>query len=197
MRRMGLSASLVLLAVGLAVPAAASGSRGGTTRGSFLKQLGQVRWEGPAPAPPALARLYRRQGYLVPDQGAYARAKMGATARAGLHRPPAAGPRIASASPGAFAQWEGVFDPGATPPDTTGAVGPTRYIELVNQKVRIYRRDGTVLATASLGTLAGSGASVDVTDPQVIWDPGTGRFYAVVLDAGGFLGDRSDGNNVL
>jgi hypothetical protein len=79
--------------------------------------------------------------------------------------------------------FNGTFDPRVTPPDATGAAGPARYVELVNTKFAIYKRDGTKLSAGDLGVLTGMGAGFPyLTDPQIIWDPGTRRFYYVVLD---------------
>src|SRR4051812_32864927 len=58
-----------------------------------------------------------------------------------------------------------------TPPDTTGAIGPTRYVEFVNSKVAVYDRANlnTRLSIADLDTFVGhSGDSV--FDPQIEWD---------------------------
>jgi hypothetical protein len=67
------------------------------------------------------------------------------------------------------------------PPDTTGAIGPTRYIQLVNTQAGIIDRTkttpGTFIAVGTLNQLAGIAASVNSFDPQVIWDPATNRFY--------------------
>jgi len=68
-----------------------------------------------------------------------------------------------------------------SPPDTTGAIGPTRYIQLVNTQAGIIDRTkttpGTFIAVGTLNQLAGIAASVNSFDPQVIWDPATNRFY--------------------
>ncbi len=77
--------------------------------------------------------------------------------------------------------WQGLSDSTVTPPDSTGAIGTTRYVELVNLKYAIYNRTGSLLASGGLDTLTGD--SIDgLSDPQVIWDPGTSRFYYAVLD---------------
>jgi hypothetical protein len=61
-------------------------------------------------------------------------------------------------------------------------VGPSRYVELVNQMYAIYDRSGSQLNTGTLGTLTNDPGAVNLTDPQVIWDPGTNRFYYTVLN---------------
>ena len=78
--------------------------------------------------------------------------------------------------------FAGIFSTSNTPPDTTGAIGPTRYIQLVNTRFGIYNRtSNTPLSTGTLNSLAGISSTVFTTDPQVIWDPTTQRFYYVIL----------------
>jgi hypothetical protein len=65
-----------------------------------------------------------------------------------------------------------------SPPDTTGAIGPTRFVQLVNARAGILNRTTGVLSSAgTLNQLAGVAASVNSFDPQIIWDPTTNRFY--------------------
>jgi hypothetical protein len=126
----------------------------------------------PSPA----QRQLRRQGYLVPNQRGYERAKARAARRAPGSASPEAtllAPRIPAASP----SFAGIRDPNSGPPDTTGAVGTTRFIETVNTKFAIYSKTSTTpLSTGTLGSLWGTGSAF-ASDPQIIWDPGTGRFY--------------------
>jgi hypothetical protein len=91
--------------------------------------------------------------------------------------------------------FNGIFDPRSTPPDATGAAGPARYVELVNTRFAIFKRDGTKLSSGDLGVLTGMGPRFRyLTDPQVIWDPGTRRFYYVVLDFDAFArGESTNG----
>jgi hypothetical protein len=117
-----------------------------------------------------------RQGYLVPDQAAYERSK----ARAAQEAPgstPDGMAGLAPLAPTTSTSFDGLRDPNVAPPDTTGAVGTTRFIETVNEKFAIYSKtSSTRLSSGTLTTLWGSG-SAQTTDPQVIWDPGTNRFY--------------------
>ncbi len=72
--------------------------------------------------------------------------------------------------------WQGIDDPGLSPTDSTGAIGTSRYIELVNSEIAFY--DRTNDAPLSVGTLAAlTGDSGNLFDPQMIWDAGTNRFY--------------------
>ena len=68
-----------------------------------------------------------------------------------------------------------------SPPDTTGAIGPFRYVQLVNSEVAIYNRNNhAVISSGTLNELAKVGAGVNSFDPQVLWDPTTRRFYYVM-----------------
>ncbi len=126
------------------------------------------------------ARYLKAHGYVPLHPAAYARAKAAAAAAT----PPRSA--LAEAVTGPLApvpgpSWNGLFQSNLTPPDPTGAVGPTRYLELVNLKVGIYDRTGAVLRTARLSALTGHPQGC-LSDPQVMWDPGTQRFYYAVLD---------------
>ncbi|TMK80676.1 MAG: hypothetical protein E6G47_06355 [Actinobacteria bacterium] len=145
-------------------------------RGQAVRHLQPPRRAaGPFGATPAASQQARR-GYLVPDPAGLARAKATATSRHVALAPPD------PSSPVAFRSWKGVYDTSVSPPDSTGAIGPTRYIELVNDQFGIYdRTNNTALSSGTIATLTGD-ASGSLTDPQILWDPGTARFYYVVLD---------------
>jgi hypothetical protein len=69
-----------------------------------------------------------------------------------------------------------------SPPDTNGAAGPTRQIEIINETMGIWDRGlpPKLVAEIPLATLTRSG---DFTvDPRVIWDAQTKRFYYAVGD---------------
>jgi hypothetical protein len=77
---------------------------------------------------------------------------------------------------------------GATPPDTTGAIGPDRYIETVNTQYAIYSRFGSLINSGSLSALTGISTGFfgySLSDPQMMWDAQTHRFYysAVYYDS--------------
>jgi IPT/TIG domain len=152
-RRRLLVAALAMTVV--AGPAVASGSSSGNPYGPST--AGQ-----------------KARGYLVRNPEAYARAKAapGPLQRVAAGPSPLFHPRVA---------WGGVNETDVTPPDTTGAIGTTRYIELVNLMYGIYDRNGNALSKGGLDTLTGD-ASGGLSDPQIIWDPDTSRFYYSVLD---------------
>jgi hypothetical protein len=77
-----------------------------------------------------------------------------------------------------------------TPPDTTGAIGPTRYIQLVNRQAGIFNRTtGVIIGSGTLKELANI-APVNNFDPQIIWDPTTNRFYYVMVSIFNRLSDN-------
>ncbi len=79
----------------------------------------------------------------------------------------------------------------ATPPDSTGAIGPNRYVEMVNQLVGVYD-SGTLslISSADFGSFAHVPAGLGTSDPQIQWDPVANRWlYAMV--------GISTGNNYL
>jgi hypothetical protein len=66
----------------------------------------------------------------------------------------------------------------SSPPDTTGAIGPSSFIQLVNSKLGIFdRTTGALVSSGTLNDLANISSSVNSFDPQIIWDPSTNRFY--------------------
>jgi hypothetical protein len=165
--------ALLASAAGAASPPASRGERPAVH--AARQRIGTVD----GPLSPAGRQLLGR-GYLVPHPAAYARAK------AALSASDAQGPEVAASAaaspPAATRVFNGAFDSRTTPPDSTAAVGPTRFVQLVNTKFAIYRRDGAKLSGGELGTLTGMGDFPFLTDPQIIWDPGTKRFYYVALD---------------
>src|SRR5215216_1638750 len=162
----------------------------------------QLRIEKPGSGKPGplstTQKLAMKQGYLVPDQDAYERAKAGAQRLAG------GGGKTSyaaaqSADPETFRSWEGIRDPRPAPSDSTGAIGPTRYIELINIRYAIYdRTSNRPINTGKLNELAGEPPppppgekkGVKVFDPQIIWDPTTRRFYYVADDVYSAIDNR-------
>jgi hypothetical protein len=132
-------------------------------------------------------------GYMPLHAAAYARAKAAANRRAGLDRA-AAGAATGTGGPSVTAyanvspSFDGIYDTSGTPPDTTGAIGPDRYIETVNTDYGIYDRTGTLLNSGTLSALTGISTGLfgyALSDPQMMWDAQTQRFYysAVYYDS--------------
>jgi hypothetical protein len=98
-------------------------------------------------------------------------------APAGQAAPAGPGLRLA---PVTQRSWQGINDTGWTPPDESGAVGTTRFVELVNSRFAIYEKTKTStkpIGGGTLNRLVGAPSEASVFDPQVIWDPTTNRFY--------------------
>lgn len=65
-----------------------------------------------------------------------------------------------------------------TPPDATGAIGPTRYVEMVNQLVGVYDRTNlSLLSSTDLGSFSAAPSGTTTTDVQVQWDPQGNRWF--------------------
>ena len=98
--------------------------------------------------------------------------------------PPSGGPTVGPS-------WSGEYQGNIAPPDPTGAAGPNAYIELINLRYGIYDRAGVLKPDAkkanghsedTLTSWTGEASNHSLSDPQVLWDPGTQRFYYLVMD---------------
>lgn len=161
-------AAVSALVIGVPAPA----------RGQATGHLGPPRHAPGSFGTTRAASLQGRRGYLVPDPAALDQAKAAASSSDRVRVQPSS-----SGAPVAFRSWKGVYDTSVSPSDSTGAIGPTRYVELVNDQFAIYdRTNNAALSSGTLAALTGD-ASGSLTDPQVVWDQGTSRFYYAVLDA--------------
>jgi hypothetical protein len=175
-------ASVLLAAVALAAPSAgAPASASPAASGiSFVSARSLTPPRGGASQVPP--------GYLPLHVREFTRAKAAANARAGVHggagpASVAGGPTV-SPYPNVSPSFDGTFDTGGTPPDTTGAIGPDRYIETVNTKYAIYGRSGSLVNGGTLSALTGISTGLfgyALSDPQMMWDAQTQRFYYSVL----------------
>src|SRR5437764_2774209 len=67
----------------------------------------------------------------------------------------------------------------SSPSDSTGAIGPNHYVEMVNSRVAVYARSGLrSQATMDLAAFVGASGN-DAFDPQVQWDPSANRWFYV------------------
>lgn len=91
----------------------------------------------------------------------------------------------ASNAPPVSASWSGLTsaDGGYDPPDPEIAVGNGSIVEMVNSAMRIWTTGGALRETLSTAGFFSS-ASGDVTDPRIVFDQASGRWFATVLDAG-------------
>ncbi|MBP6528488.1 MAG: carboxypeptidase regulatory-like domain-containing protein [Burkholderiales bacterium] len=90
--------------------------------------------------------------------------------------------RVPSAPAGPSVQFDGIssadtvtLGQGYLPPDTTGAVGPTQYVQAVNSAFRVWDRAGNPLTapatlSALFATLPGACATTNDGDPIVLYD---------------------------
>jgi hypothetical protein len=79
----------------------------------------------------------------------------------------------------------GVPAGGATPPDPTGAIGPSNYIEMVNRQVAVYSRASLgLVAQIDLNNFVGKPSDLQC-DPQIVWDPQANRWFYAALDCDG------------
>jgi len=168
-------AGMVVAAAALCVPVALAGA-------------------GESPAPDdALLRL---TAFHPLDPAAYAAAKAAADARAGDFSGSSEAVPTGPFVPTVFANAEGQNMFGVreiAPSDSTGAIGPTSYIELINQKIGIYSRTLGLMDSKSLNALTGlPGPPVnELFDVQVIWDGQSNRFFYAMDDV------RNNTNNLL
>jgi hypothetical protein len=93
--------------------------------------------------------------------------------------PPAAPPLLAF--PGQDSRQAGV-----NPADVQLAVGPTAVVQAVNSSIAIWSPAGVLQRQQTLGQFF-SGGGIDrspdaTTDPRILWDPVSGRFFAVMFD---------------
>jgi hypothetical protein len=126
-------------------------------------------------------RVYLAQHGYLPLRGVKTleRAKAHAAEMAAALHPGAAAPTAAQA-PTVGTSWQGTNDTRFTPPDANGAIGPKSFLEIVNSKIAIYTRSGALTASALLSVLTGD--SHQLSDPTILWDPDTQRFYYNVWD---------------
>ena len=182
---------LLVAALALAVPAASASTAAaaaglhpqvGTPRPALTVQANHLAPVG------VRARPVGSVPVRVPSRSAYAAQKAAANAAAArlASRASASALPRAPLAPSLVRNWAGQRDTTDAPSDSTGAIGTTRYIELINSKVAIYSRtSNTPTASGSLFQLTGcatAGCTESIFDPQVIWDPGTNRFFYATDD---------------
>ncbi len=84
-------------------------------------------------------------------------------------------PSVIVTVPGATAA-----DSASEPPDVSVAVGAGRVVELVNGAGRIWTTTGAVVSSTSPEQTFGTGD--DLSDPRILFDPATNRWYTSILD---------------
>ena len=176
----------LVLAVVLAMPVSGATAKAPPSYGTFAAASDLAPSKGgPAGAP---------QGYLPLHRAEFAAAKARANAKApggggGGGKPGGGGTGATVTSyANVTPSFNGIFQTGGTPPDTTGAAGPDRYIEAINTSYSIYSKTGASINSGSLSSLTGITGGIfgySLSDPQMMWDASTQRFYytAVFYDA--------------
>jgi hypothetical protein len=171
---------LACAAVLLAPMGALAAPDSSTSTATLIPAVGQATPTVLGPGEPSANHDVLARPFLTLDPGALRAAKLHAAAIASRgHR----GPSVAIHTPLA-GFFNNLNSPGlnnltVAPPDSTGAIGPSNYIEMVNQNIGVYDRSLNLLASTDNGTFMGTGSSVSVSDPQIQWDGRGGRwFYA-------------------
>jgi fibronectin type 3 domain-containing protein len=128
-------------------------------------------------------------GFHSLDDNALRAAKLRAAAAASVGGRTPGAAVVTPAAAAITVNMGGLVDHFVTPPDSTGAIGPSHYVEMVNQQVATYDRNLNAVSSTDLTSfVAASGWTV--SDPQIQWDQQGGRWlYAAV--------GISAGNNVL
>jgi hypothetical protein len=73
---------------------------------------------------------------------------------------------------------------GSTPPDSTGAIGPSHYIEMVNSQIAVYSRALALVSQIDLDNFVGRPTNFHC-DPQIVWDQQASRWFYAALDCDG------------
>ena len=114
--------------------------------------------------------------------------------------PPAASPTV---SPSLLSQFQGTSesaaiaafgsDQRAAPPDPAVAVGPSAVVEATNSSLQFFTRAGSSIGIVDINAFVGVPTHWTTTDPRVVYDPQSGRFYFSVLE---FDATGGNGNQV-
>ncbi len=84
------------------------------------------------------------------------------------------------------AGWEGInsltSECSCAPPDVTLAVGTTYVVEMNNLEERVFTKSGTFVSNQSLHRLFGAPAAFNLSDPRILYDNLTGRWFASIFD---------------
>jgi hypothetical protein len=157
-----------MLVLALAAPTATARSLGSSNGSSSDKA--------------ALVRYKLSHGYLVGDIARYERLQAEAAAKAARLHPQATGNADTGTNPIASPSWQGLDEDDLSPPDPNGSIGPKSYIQTINLQLGIYNRSGGLITSAPFSTL--TGATDQLSDPQVVYDFRSNRFYYLILRVG-------------
>jgi hypothetical protein len=176
-----LVSAAILLAGTLGMATPASGASPGPS-GSVLAPIGQITPTTLGPGAPSTNRAVLAQPFRTLDPGALRSAKLHAAAIASRGD---RGPSVPTRTPlaGLFNNLNrsGLSQPTVAPPDSTGAIGPNNYVEMVNQEIGVYDRSLNLVSSTDNGTFTGAGGTASVSDPQIQWDGRGGRWLYAAL----------------
>ena len=188
-----ISTAIALLVLAPVTAGAADPGGAGTFRhqrpGAVVPEAGHVRATLLAPQLSRHSAAPHSPAFHTMNPKALAAAKLKANAAA--QQTSGTGTSTAPAKPSVGGIFNGLDNSGlsaadegnvATPPDSTGSIGPTRYVEFVNNLVGVYDRTNlAALSRVDLGSFARTPAGVSTSDPQIQWDPQSSRWlYALV-----------------
>src|SRR5580765_6811900 len=167
--------AIFAIVLGAAFGALGAASATESSSGLVAREAVASRLSAPArDLPPATSVATNSPGRIEPSATFFPTL----TAMARLTDPLAASSlSSAGPTPAADLTFDGTQNPfacgGCAPPDTTGDVGPNRFVQVVNAtKVAVYDKSGNLQAPAfDLGDLWGTGScSINEGDPQVNYD---------------------------
>lgn len=201
MGRIGLPRRLAALAIAACAaalapaPAAAAPAAPNPGHGSEVRPVGRVEAPLLIPGPGSKSKKSGAAPFRSVNPSALRASKLKADAAAAATSTAPAAAAATSAS--AAGLWNGLDAAGfaaadegysPTPPDATGAIGPTRYLEFVNNLVGVYDRGSLArLSSTDLGTFSAIPSGTTSTDPQVQWDPQGNRWlYANISFSSNF-----------
>ncbi|MFO0828132.1 MAG: hypothetical protein U0572_08275 [Phycisphaerales bacterium] len=139
-------------------------------------------------APDAITLSGRSQGV----DAKVASAALAPEGGASPHVPPTFDPRGAEKAERTFTVsdlglgFDAIVDTGWTPPDVSLAVGPSHLVSIVNGRISFFTKAGAQTFTQQIEGGSGFWGSVGATnfvfDPEVIFDPLSGRFFAMASE---------------
>jgi uncharacterized repeat protein (TIGR01451 family) len=175
-------ASATILLAGTLGTAPLTSAANPTPQGLILAPIGQLTPVALGPGTPATNHPAVAQPFHTLDPGALRAAKLRAAAIAsGGNRGPSTATRTPLASFFNNLNSPGLNQLTVAPPDSTGAIGPNNYVEMVNQQIGVYDRNLNLIASTDNGTFTGAGSGLTVTDPQIQWDGQSGHWLYAAL----------------
>jgi hypothetical protein len=155
---------------------------GASPRGGRVPLTGGLRAKQVSSGPSTVTTEQATYPLRVLDPSRYAQAKEAANsayARWAADHPLSSGPATSVST--VLLKKPGMHTTGgSTPPDTTGAAGPTAFVEVVNSQVAVYNRStGARAATVAEDTFV---HSTSTCDGQIKWDQSASRYLYYALD---------------